>query len=490
MADKIELNPTARVAKNSLVQLVGGVLNKIMAVLLVIYAARQLGTHGFGVYSLVLAMLGIFYILTDFGLGTLATRDLARNPESEQRYLSNIFIMRLFLSLLAGLGLVGAAAALGHPPAVIGLTAIAALSLFFTSNVDTCTAVFNAHQRMEIPAVVSVIATMLRVGVSLGALAAGAGLVTLLVIYTSAAAVQFGLLLAIVGSRVRLRPALDWAFWRRLLGEAYPLALANLFSIIYFRIDTVMLASLSGEEAVGLYNAAYRLLEFTLMLPAYYTGAIFPVISASQTANPQRFLLIYRRSLKYMLVASLPLALGTAALAPELIEVLYGPAYAASISVLPVLMWSFVLIAANSINAPYLISMGRQRTVTGITLFSMLLNIALNAYAIPRHGILGAAWVTLLSEVVTLGLCVGVLSRPLTLKVRMLRHLLRPALAGIFMYGCVRLVPRWDLGYQILLGGLVYVGLLFLFRAFDEVDMEIFRRVLRPTWNSDTRLTG
>ncbi len=474
------MNLTARIAKNSLVLLLAGLINKILGVALVIYAARQLGTEGFGRYAFVLSMHAIFYIVTDFGLGTLITRDLSRQPQRESRYFVNILAIRVLLSLAAAGGMIGTVALLGHPAEIVVLTVITSLALAFTCNIDTCSAIFYAHQRMEIPATVSVAANTIRVAASLGALAAGAGVITLLGIFTLAAAVHFVLILWMLLVFVKPVFSLDWSFWKKIMKEAYPLALANLFSVIYFRIDTVMIASLVGQEAVGQYNAAYRLLEFTMILPAYYAGAVFPVISTAFQANPPRFILIYRRSLKYLLVASLPLALGTAVLAPEIINILYGPEYTASIPLLPILMWSLVLIAANSINSPYLIAMGRQRIVTRLILVGMIFNIILNALAIPRYGISGAAWVTLISEVLTVSLFIAVLRRPLALNLKMVRHFIPPLVAGGLMYGTLYFLPGWNIGFKILLGGVVYGLLLFLLKAFDAVDFELFGRVLRP----------
>ena len=480
MGERHTLNPTARIAKNSLVQMIGGLANKVLAVLLVIYAARQLGTAGFGTYAFLLTLLNIFYLITDFGLGTLTTRDVAREPAEEGRYLGNVLFLRFALALIAAAGMIATAAVVQPAPAIVKLAALLALSLFFPGGVDTCSAIFYAHQRMELPAGVGVIATMLRVGISLGALAAGAGLTALLVIYTAAAAVQFVLLLILLGMHMSFRFSLTWTFWKYLLGQAFPLALANLFSVVYFRVDTIMLAALAGQEAVGLYNAAFRLLEFTLMVPAYYVGAIFPVVSASQAAHPQRFLLIYRRSFKYMLIAALPMAVGASMLSPSLVDVLYGREYAASVPVLAVLMWSLVFIAVNSFNAPYLIAMGRQRTVTLLTAFGMVLNIALNAWAIPRWGIMGAAWVTLAAEAVTILLYFAALARPLALKFRMLRHAVRPLAAVGVMALVLRFTLTWDLGFQVFAAACVYLAVLVFTGTFDVVDRELFARLRRP----------
>ncbi|MBN1595783.1 flippase [candidate division FCPU426 bacterium] len=487
--EKTRLNPTAIIAKNSLVQFVAGLMNKLLGVALIIYAARQLGTEGFGQYAFVLSMHAIFYILTDFGLGTLTTRDLSQQPEQENRYLSNVVLLRCLLSLLAGGGMIATVAVLGHPPAIIALTAILAISFVFNSNIDTATAVFNAHQRMEITSAVSVVANTFRVTTSLGALAAGGDVFALIWIHTLYTAVHMGVLFGLLFYFIKPSWQLDLGFWVRLLKQAYPLALANLFSIIYFRVDTVMLASLKGQEEVGLYSAAYRLLEFTLIFPAYYGGAIFPVISSSYERNPQRFLLIYRRSLKYMWLLSLPLAAGTAVLAHRFMEVLYGTQYSAGVPVLSVLIWTLVLIAANSVNAPYLIVMGKQRVVTILVFISMLMNICLNAVFIPHYGMVGAAWVTLASEFLNITLFMWALRKPLGMKLRMARHFWRPAVAAGLMVAVLRWIFAWDLGYQIILGGVCYLAALWILRVFDEVDIELFSRILRPTTFGGKKVT-
>ncbi len=484
-----ELNPTAKIAKNSLVQLVAGIINKLLGVLLVIYAARQLGTVGFGTYSYVLSLYAIFYIITDFGLGTITTRDVAQDSSRESVYLGHTLILRFFLSLVAALGLILTVWALRQPALLIKISAIVALSLFFTSAVDSCSALFNAHQRMEIPSAIAVIAATLRITASLGALAGGAGVVTLIWIQSVMSAVQFIIIFITLRQFVRPNFHMDWSFAKHLLRQAYPLALANLFSVVYFRVDTVMLGVMKDQSSVGIYNAAYRLLEFTLIFPAYYGGAIFPVIASSFKVNQQRFLLIYRRSLKYMWIITLPMALGVTMLGPTIIRVLYGQAYIQSVQLLSVLMWSLLIIALNSVSAPYLIVMEKQRIVTVFALVMMLFNMVLNAVFIPAYGALGAAGVTLGSEVINSLLYVIVLAKPLSLNLGLLRYFVKPALAGLIMVVLLYFIGAWDMGFQIVLGAAVYGISLLALGGFDEIDHELFSRILKPNAAGTMKVT-
>jgi O-antigen/teichoic acid export membrane protein len=487
--EKPKLNSAAKIAKNSLVQMSAGILNKLLGVALIIYAARQLGTDGFGQYAFVLSLHTIFYIFTDFGLGILTVRDLAQNPKEESRYFTNIVTLRCLLSILAGGGMIGTVVLLGHPPAIVQLTIILAVALFFNCNIDTATSIFNAHQRMEIPSAVSVIANTFRVTASLGVLVAHGGVMALIWVHAIYAVVHMSILFWILLYFIRPVFSLDFQFWKKMLKQAYPLALASLFSIIYFRVDAIMLASMRGQDAVGIYSAAYRLLEFTLIIPTYYSAAIFPVIAASYQNNPKRFLLIYRRSLKYMWIISLPMAMGAVILAPRFISMLFGEPYAASVPVLSVLMWTFVLIAINSINPIYLIVMGKQKIVTILILIGMIINVVFNFIFIPQYGELGAAWVTLGSEFINVLLFIIVLIKPLEMKSRMLRHFIRPMIAVVVMAAGLIFVTHWDLGYLIVLGGLVYAAMLWLLRSFDEVDWELFNRIIRPTKESNVKIT-
>ena len=60
---------------------------------------------------------------------------------------------------------------------------------------------------------------------------------------------------------------IDMRFWKRILPQALPFALTGLFTTIYFYIDSVLLSVMKGAEAVGWYNAPYRLIAVLLFIP-------------------------------------------------------------------------------------------------------------------------------------------------------------------------------------------------------------------------------
>jgi O-antigen/teichoic acid export membrane protein len=473
-------NRVARVAKNSLVLLIAGLLNKGLGVVLVIYSARSLGVAGFGSFSYILSLYAVFYILADFGLGTILTRDLASGEQERHRALPAALTLRGFLALVSSLGMLASLAWMKADFSLLQLGWVAALGFIFNAAAETLAAAFNAEEQMEIPAFFSLAANFFRVVGSLLALAWGAGVAGLLWFFMLSWALQ-ATLMALAARRYFARP------WRlhsevllRLLREAWPVALASGASTLYFRLDTLMLGAWLGPNQVGIYSAAYRLLEFGLILPAYFNGAIFPVIAASHQEHSARFFFIYQRSLKYLALAIMPLAACGFALAPHWMRLIYGESYLAGAPILRLLMCSLFLTTINSLNAPYLIAMRKQRTVTLLALLLAAVNLGLNCWLIPSQQALGAAWANLLAELLNTSLYMIILWRSLAMDRRAIWQALVPFMAGMVMLATLHWGAAWGLGYQLLAAGAVYTAAIWALRGFDAWDRDLLRRAFNP----------
>ena len=94
---------------------------------------------------------------------------------------------------------------------------------------------------------------------------------------------------------------------------------------------------------------------------------------------------------------ALLIAIFSAILAPWLIVWLFGQEYSGAIVILRIYTWSGIgLFLGVAINQ-YLLSENRSRDIFLYNFLSMATNIALNLILIPRLGLTGAAWATLIS---------------------------------------------------------------------------------------------
>lgn len=192
----------------------------------------------------------------------------------------------------------------------------------------------------------------------------------------------------------------DPALLRELLRAAFPLLLSGLAIALYLRIDVVMLRSLAGVEAAGIYSAATRISELWYFVPVALASSMLPEILRSRADGPDA----YARRLQqfYDLNAAMALvaAAVTALIAGPLVAWAYGPAFAAAAPVLRWHAWAAVFVFLGVVRGQFLVNENLGWFYFAATGSGAVLNIALNFWLIPRVGPVGAAQATLVSYAV------------------------------------------------------------------------------------------
>ncbi|MBM2826211.1 MAG: putative polysaccharide biosynthesis protein, partial [Dehalococcoidia bacterium] len=306
----MELTGARRVVKNSLTPMAAQFLVRLIDLGFLVIMVRILGPASYGGYAFAVVLIGYFSILTDFGLGILITRDVAVEYSRGNRYLSNALAVRLTLILLSAPVLAGVLGLyywrFGLAGEAVVLTLIFMVSLVPQSLASGLSAIFSAHERMEYSAFVSVITAMLRVSVGLAALFMGWGIVGLgfaSVAATTATAAIF--LILLYRNFFVPRVEVDPSFARQMATEAMPLMVNNMLNSIFFRVDVMLLQPMKGSQAVGYYSGAYKFIESLLMIPAFFTLALFPIMSRHAhppKADQEALLRVYSKGLKMSLL--------------------------------------------------------------------------------------------------------------------------------------------------------------------------------------------
>jgi O-antigen/teichoic acid export membrane protein len=153
-----------------------------------------------------------------------------------------------------------------------------------------------------------------------------------------------------------------------------------------------------GTVAVGLYGAAYRLLESTLVLSYAVAVAMLPTLSRLSRSSVPSLAEAYEGAAKVIAITLVPIGCVFALFASTLMDILYGPEYATAASALRLLGGAAALYGVSHLGLYVLISQNRQRTIPWITAGVVVLNVSLNLLLIPHFSIDGAAFVTSLCE--------------------------------------------------------------------------------------------
>ncbi|MCC7105055.1 MAG: oligosaccharide flippase family protein [Chloroflexi bacterium] len=457
--------PLGRVVKNSLFPMATSLLNKGFDLGFALILFRVLGPAGVGAYTFAVAVVGYLDILVNFGLGTLLTRDAVRHPEGAGRFAGTILVMRLALWL----GAVALATAIVWPLATtlsVDESVRWAILLLTAGQLpsglaNAASALFQARERFEVPALVTILTSAWKITFGLLALIAGWGIVGLAAVSLAGnlvTALVLWLLVAVLLGWPRLSPQLSAL--PETFRQSYPLMLNLLLNSLFFRVDAVLLKPLAGDLALGWYSTAYRFVDGLQVIPSSLVLALFPMMARQAVGERAGLIRSFSTGLRALLAIAFPVAAGTTLLATPLIDAFAGSDYLPHSAVaLSVLIWYLPLSFTNGIAQYALISIGRQRWITVSFVIAASFNLVANLLLIPAFGYLAAAMVTVASEVVLLvPFWIGV--RELLSARALVALAWRPALAAAVMAGVVLWVRAFNPWLAIPLGALAYLTVL------------------------------
>jgi O-antigen/teichoic acid export membrane protein len=187
-----------------------------------------------------------------------------------------------------------------------------------------------------------------------------------------------------------------------LFKKAWPLAVVFILSAIYFRIDLMMLEVMKGDKAVGLYSAAYKLIEFLSIIPGTLTVAALPGLAGDYSTNIEGFKASFYKTLTVLGAGGGVIGLFLCLFSKHIILLLYGPLFSDSMFSLTILSGVVFFLFVNGYLAYALIATNNDRSVALILAVSTVLNVLFNFYLIPKYGHVGAALSTLFSEILML----------------------------------------------------------------------------------------
>jgi O-antigen/teichoic acid export membrane protein len=416
-------NAARRVFKNSAVTFGLRLVVRGLDMVVFILLAGTLNVARFGDYTFAALLVSQYLaIFTEFGLGVLLTREVARDPTAARRLFGVTLALRLLLIVVGALPMallvLGSFAALGQPLSGEGAAAILILMLTLVPGAysGAVTALYTASERMEVPAMLELVTAALSFLARIAVIVLAP---TILGLAWSAVAVSTvtASIFFVLQRRDFFAPTLSWdaAAMRAIMPPALPLMLNNLLGAVFFRFDVFIVRAFTGEAAeslVGQYNLSYTILGIAMIVPPAVTFAVFPLLSRRAGGDRAGFAVAQNRTLQLLLSLAFPLAMGIAVLAYDLVRFFTRSQFADypnAVIALAILAWFLPLSFANGLLQYALIALDRQRAITTAFLIGAGFNLLANFIAIPLAslwlgrpdwGLYAAAAITILSELV------------------------------------------------------------------------------------------
>jgi PST family polysaccharide transporter len=381
----------------------GNVITKPLWMLLIIFAAKKLGSEQFGIYYYALSIVLLATIIVDFGFDYILIQRIAKNKNKLSNYLSAISFYRIvnFIIVLIFLSILN----LFFPRESGIQTKAIIILLFFQFTVITLTSIKNSISAIER---FSAFSQMMIFEKGLLTLFGFVSLWLFPDIISFLSALLIANFLTIVFLIVILFKKFDFRIVKptkillvEILRDSFPLLLMNIFVMIYFRIDVVLLNHfLNNKEIIGIYGSIHRIIEMFLLIPSILMSTFYPIIIRLYDENKTRAFQIVDTVIKVMLSTSIVIALIFTVYAFELNKFMFGQEYIEGYRGLKYIIWTIVPLGINFILGYLLISINKQKFLA-ITLFiASVVNITLNVFLIPKLSFVGTSITALVTEII------------------------------------------------------------------------------------------
>lgn len=389
------------------------IVNFISSFLIFSIVARYLGPENLGKLNYAQSFVAIFSMFASLGIDQILQRDLIRNPEQENELIGTAIFSKLFFGVITFIALIFSAFTFNDDfilillIGIIGLTFIinpfSTLGVLFDSKVASK---YNSYLRISVAILIPLIKILIII-FNKG------------IIYLAATllleSLMGGIILIYIYKKAYHKSITEWKFsfeiLKRLLKDSWPLMLAGLSAVIYSRIDQVMIQHLLNSASVGLYAGAVKITSIVQTFPGIIIASLFPAIVNAKKVDHQKYLdrikslVIFATTLVIFMVVPIVI------FSSLIVKIVLGAEFVESSHILQIHVLSALGIVIVSIIQNYLITENLGKIFFVATVVGATVNSVLNIILINMIGVVGAAYATVISYIVTI-VCIFIFKKP------------------------------------------------------------------------------
>lgn len=391
------------IAKNTFWLAVGNFGGRLLRAGIIIYGARILGAYQWGIFNYAITITTFCTLFADIGMGRALWREIPRADQAKRDALIG--------SALAGVGALSAIYAViiafaapyfipNEHSAVLAILPIVALIVLFDALREFTANINRATERAEIEAGAFLFTNFAILVTGFFLLSRWPSLLSFSWAY--AAGTGLGLLLAIWILRNTLKRALpnaSFSMMASLIKESWPFTIASLFGATMVNMDIILIGILRSATDVGIYSAANRIIQLLYIIPAIIGTSTTPLLSRI-SHDKESLKKGLEKILGVAFLISLPLAIGGIAVGKQLLGLVFGSEYLSASSPLQILFVLLLIDFPIFIISSAMFVLGKQRKLAIYSGIACAINAIGDLYLIPRFGITGSAFATLIAQVI------------------------------------------------------------------------------------------
>ena len=459
--------------------LISQIIASICGFIWTILMARYLGVDKYGIIGFATSLTGILTVFTDLGISTHIVRHIATDNDSAPKYLGNAIPLKSIFSVVMIIITLISLIVLKADELTINITLLFAIEISMKSLIGLINGSFQAFEEGKYQGIGNTILNVLLLIFIIITIFTDLGIYGIAISYIASNFIALLYTSYILRKNItKPKFELDLEFCKKITLFSLPFAATSILYSIYYSIDMVMLTNMVGNYATGIYNATYKLISVLTLFYSVYGAVIFPVMSKFFKNDKRLLIISYEKSIKYLMLLMIPLAVGTVFYSLDILQLFYGHEYDAAAPVLSILIWTVCLLFIAGAGNVLLNASHKEMTVTKIYVIAAAFNFVLNLFMIPNYSYIGAAVSTVLSDalivIIQTYIIIKIGQKPnKKLIIDLLKIIIGSAILGVALY-----LLHLNMWIAIPVGLVIYLIVLVCLRVFDSEDKFIIQEII------------
>ena len=200
----------------------------------------------------------------------------------------------------------------------------------------------------------------------------------------------------------------DWKFNKTfatlLLKTSFPLLLSSAAVVVYQRIDQVMISKMIDNTSLGYFSTAFSFISIGMFVPTIVIQTVSPILVKYRKEDLHRYEVESQKIINIVTWGTIVLSSLTSIFSYYIIRYTYGVEYLAAVPVMQILAFKAVGLALSMIGGQLIIIENIHQIAFVRNIIACFVCIVCNYILIPRWGIIGSAWATIITVMFTGGI--------------------------------------------------------------------------------------
>lgn len=408
------------------------VIQALLQMVVGMLSARYLGPSNYGLISYAASVVAFLIPVMQLGMRSTLVQEYVLNPEKEGEILGT----SLILNLLSGIACMVAVSCFAMVASANDRVTVIVCALYSTQLVfqamENLQCWFQAKLLSKYSSLAMLVSYVAVSVYKIWLLATGKSVYWFALSHCVEYAI-IGIAMILIyrrigGQRIRFSTATA----KDLFSRSRYYILASMMVTVFQNTDHVMLKLMAGDAENGFYTTAATCTSVTAFVFTAILDSARPTVLESRKVSAEAFEKNVSRVYAILIWLSVAQSIGFTLLAKPMVWILYGEAYLSAVPVLQILVWNTAFSYMGSVRNIWILGEGKYDILWKINLAGAVANVILNAFLIPLWGACGAAFASVLTQIIT-NFALGFLMRDIRRNNTLLLKSLNPALlAGFF----------------------------------------------------------